>query len=210
MKLLYSPTSPFARRVRIAAIELGLSDRIALETVQVAPTRENAQFAAQINPLRKIPALVLDDGVTVLVDSSVICDYLDSLAGGGRLTPAAGAERWRVLTQQTIAQGMSDALVLARYELALRPETARWPQWAADQQGRFWSGLAWFEARADQALQDSRTTLDTSQIALACCLGYVDFRFTEFGWPERAPRVGAWYREFAKRASMSRTAPDAG
>jgi glutathione S-transferase len=206
MKLMYSPTSPFVRRVRAVAFELGLADRINLEAVQVAPGRENAQFAATVNPLRKIPALVLDDG-TVLVDSSVICAYLDSLAGGGRVIPARAPEQWRVLSQQAMAVGMAEALVLARYEVSLRPQALRWPEWLEDQERRFWSGLAWFERRADVALESHGAASDVSQIALACCLGYADFRFSGFGWPARAPRVSAWYCEFMQRPSMSTTAP---
>lgn len=205
MKLMYSPTSPFVRRVRAVALELGLADRISLETVQVAPGRENEEFAANVNPLRKIPALILDDG-NVLIDSSVICAWLDRLAGGGRVIPT-GPEKWQVLSQQEIAVGMTEALVLARYEVALRPQALRWPEWLKDQEDRFWSGLAWFERRADAALESRGGVTDVSQIALACCLSYADFRFPEFGWPPHAPRVSAWYREFMQRPSMSSTAP---
>jgi glutathione S-transferase len=206
MKLMNSPTSPFVRRVRAVALELGLADRITLETVQVAPGRENEAFATTVNPLRKVPALVLDDG-TVLIDSSVICAYLDSLAGGGRVIPARAPEQWQVLSQQAIAIGMAEALVLARYEVALRPQPLRWPEWLEDQEGRFWSGLAWFERIAATALEPRGGLIDVSQIALACCLGYADFRFSELGWLARAPRVSTWYREFMQRPSMSTTAP---
>ena len=205
MKLMHSPTSPFVRRVRAVALELGLTDRISLESIQVAPGRENEEFAATVNPLRKIPALLLDDG-GVLVDSSVICAYLDSRAGGGRVIPT-GPEKWQVLTQQEIAVGMTEALVLARYEVALRPQALRWPEWLTDQQDRFWSGLAWFERRAGAALEARSGAIDVSQIALACCLGYADFRFPELDWPARAPRLNAWYRVFKQRPSMSTTGP---
>ncbi len=207
MKLMHSVTSPFVRRVRAAAIELGLADRIELEPVQVVPGRKNEAYAKQVNPLRKIPALVLDDG-SVLVDSTVICLYLDDLAGGGKLIPAAAPDRWRVLSQQAIAQGMSEAMVLIRYENALRPEALRWSDWVADQQDRFWNGLDWFERRADQALSSSQ--IDVSQLALACILGYVDFRFPELNWSARAPRVNAWYQVIMKRPSLLQTDPREG
>ena len=205
MKLMYAATSPFVRRVHAVAIELDLADRLELEPVQLLPLRENAAYREQINPLRKIPALVLDDGGTVLVDSAVICMYLDDLAGGGRLIPAAGADRWRVLSQQAIAQGMSDAIVLVRYETWLRPEPLRWPQWTADQLDRFWGGLAWFEREAERALTTAR--VDVSQLALACCLGHADFRFPELQWAARAPRVAHWYRQVVQRPSLARTDP---
>jgi glutathione S-transferase len=80
MKLMYAPQSPFARKVRVAAIELGLGDRIELEYAEVVPGRRNAGYGDAVNPLRKVPALITDDGA-VLVDSTVICEYLDALAG---------------------------------------------------------------------------------------------------------------------------------
>lgn len=205
MKLMYSQTSPFVRRVRAAASELGLTDRLELEPIQVAPVRENTAYAERINPLRKIPALILEDGETVLVDSTVICQYLDELAGGDRLIPRDGIERWQVLSQQAIAQGMTDALVLARYETALRPQPLRWAEWVVDQQDRFWSGVAWFERHATTALPAAR--IDISQLALACCLGYAEFRFAELDWPARAPQVNDWYRRIAERPSLRRTDP---
>jgi len=205
MKLMYSQTSPYVRRVRAAAIELNLSAQLQLEPIQVAPVRENADYAERVNPLRKIPVLVLDEGATVLVDSAVICQYLDELAGGGRLIPREGMERWRVLSQQAIAQGMTDALVLTRYETALRPEPLRWSEWITDQQDRFWSGIAWFERRAEATLPATR--IDISQLALACCLSYAEFRFAELDWSARAPRVNAWYRKIAQRPSLVRTDP---
>lgn len=209
MKLMHSSTSPFVRRVRAAAIELGLADRLELEPIQVAPGRRNEAYAEQVNPLRKIPALVLDDGETVLVDSTVICQYLDDLAGGGRLIPAAGADRWRVLTQQAIAQGMTEAIVLARYETGLRPQPLRWTEWITDQQDRFWSGLAWFERRSERALPPVASDIDVSQLALACCLGYVDLRFPDLEWSSRFPRAGAWYQAISRRPSLARTDPRA-
>lgn len=206
MRLTYSPTSPFVRRVLAAAIELGLADRMTLEPVQVAPCRENQQYAEKINPLRKVPALVLDDGQT-LVDSAVICQYLDELAGGGKLLPVRGPERWRVLSQQAIAQGMAEALVLVRYESTLRPEALRWQGWIDDQQDRFWSGLAYFEKHIPPAGASGSAGVDLSHLALACCLGYVDFRYAEFAWRARAPGLAAWYEIIALRPSLAKTDP---
>jgi glutathione S-transferase len=204
MRLMYSSTSPFVRRVLACAIELGIRERIEIESLQLTPGRKNETYAATVNPLRKIPALVLDDG-TVLMDSSVICDFLNALAGGERLIASSGSRRWDVLTQQTVAAGMTDALVLARYEMALRPQPLRWQEWIDDQQQRFWSGLDWFERRAAQALQDSR--VDLSQLALACCLGYADFRFPELNWAAHAPEVKTWLERMILRPSLAQTQP---
>ena len=81
MKLTYSPASPFARKVRMAAIELGLIDKIEFVPTAVAPGQPNDEYS-QINPLKKLPALILDNG-DVIIDSYVIVEYLDELAGGG-------------------------------------------------------------------------------------------------------------------------------
>ena len=86
MKLHYAPQSPFARKVRAAAIELGIGGSIDLEYTEVVPGHPNRTFGQSHNPLRKIPALALDDGTTIY-DSTVICEYLDNLAGGGVIIP---------------------------------------------------------------------------------------------------------------------------
>ena len=102
MKLFYAPQSPFARKVRAAAIELGLDQRIQLEYAEVVPGRPNWDYGQNRNPLRKIPALITDDGETIF-DSTVICEYLDALAGGGILIPRDQSRRWRVLTNHALA-----------------------------------------------------------------------------------------------------------
>ena len=91
MKLTFSPASPFARKVRIAAIELGLIDKIEFVPTAVVPGQANDEYT-RINPLKKLPALILDNG-DVVIDSYVIVEYLDELAGGGKLIPASGPNR---------------------------------------------------------------------------------------------------------------------
>ncbi len=131
MKLAYSPASPFARKVRITAIELGLIDKIEFVPTKAIPVTENGEYARKVSPLRKIPALILDDG-NVIADSYVIAEYLDELAGGGKLIPASGIKKWQVKTDHSILQGMLDALLLCRYEKLLRPEQFRWSEWTDD------------------------------------------------------------------------------
>lgn len=207
MHLKYAPASPFARKVRAAAIELGLADRISLEAIAVVPGQKNQAYAEAINPLRKIPALVLEDN-SVIVDSAVICEYLDHLAGGGRLIPSQGPERWRVLSRHAIADGMCEAAVLIRYETWLRPEPMRWPLWIDDQWDKIHSGLRWFEDRAELDSPESSSTLDLFQLALASCLGYLNFRFAEVDWVSRHPRIAAWFSEVSQRASLVQTRPE--
>src|SRR5437762_2277634 len=114
MKLHWSPRSPFVRKVMVAAHELGLAEKIERVRSVAAMGKPNPAIMLD-NPLSKIPALVLGDG-TVLVDSAVIIEYLDSLAGGGRLLAPAGRQRWLVLSRQALADGLLDLLVLWRNE----------------------------------------------------------------------------------------------
>src|SRR6478672_972473 len=103
MKLTFSLASPFARKVRIAAIELGLIDKIEFVPAHVAPGQPNEEYS-KINPLKKLPALILDNG-EVIVDSYVIAEYLDDLAGGGKLIPTSGAAKWKVKSDHSLLQG---------------------------------------------------------------------------------------------------------
>lgn len=200
MKLLYSPISPFARKVRVAAAELGLSGRLTLEQALVSPTKPNRAYGNTVSPLRKIPALITDDGHAIY-DSLVICDYLDALAGGGRLIPTHGQARWQALTNHALADGMCQAAVLIRYEKALRPEQYRWTDWIDDQWDRVLSGLSWFEQRPDAVAGP----LDLSRITLGCLLGYLDIRFDEENWRKGHPALAAWFADTSKRPSFVST-----
>lgn len=204
MKLLGGPTSPFVRKVRIAALELGLGDRMVLEPVPVAPTKPNRDYGASTNPLRKIPALITDDG-TIIHDSKVICDYIESLAGRGSLVPVDGPERWAVLTAYSIADGMCEIAVGNRYETTIRPADKQWDLWIEDQWDRIRAGLAWFESRPETI----GGPLNIARISLACLLGYLDFRFAESGWREGSPALAGWFSDVSKRPSLATTAPTA-
>ena len=113
MKLAFSQGSPFARKVRIAAIELGLIDKIELFTTTVAPGQPNPEYS-KIYPMKKLPALILGNG-DIIVDSYVIVEYLDELAGGGKLIPASGPTRWKVKSDHSMLQAMLDSMLLCRY-----------------------------------------------------------------------------------------------
>lgn len=203
MKLYTSALSPFARKCRLVAAELGLSDRLELISQAVNPVTPDANYLHSANPLGKIPALQLDDG-RVLYDSHVICEYLCALAGDTWLVPP-GQARWDVLTRQALASGMTDAVILVRYETALRPESLRWPEWTAGQMRKFDEGLAHFET--ESARLDA--PLDLAQIALACALSYTDVRFPDLGWRGRAPAVARWHAEIESRPNFAALAPAA-
>jgi len=202
MKLMYAPQSPFVRKVRVAAIELGLGDEIELVSQAVAPAKENADYAAKVNPLRKVPALLLDDG-RVIHDSTVICEYLDDLAGGGQIIPAPGPDRWDVLTTHALAQGMIEAAVLVRYETSLRPQEYCWPDYVDDQWDRIYSGLDWFEANA----KGLGGPMNITHIALGCLLGYLDFRWPDNGWRDGRTRLTSWSGWVVRRDSFRQTEP---
>jgi glutathione S-transferase len=108
--LRYSPASPYARKIRIAADILGLADRIEIAGVDLADPADSIRVQ---NPLGKIPALVLEDGSS-LYDSRVIAEYLDHLAGGEKLFPADPARRFAALRLQALGDGICDAAVLLR------------------------------------------------------------------------------------------------
>jgi glutathione S-transferase len=202
LKIFYSPASPFVRKCLVAAHELGLRDRIELLPSTANPVAPDRTLVAS-NPLGKVPALLLDDG-TVLFDSRVICEYLNAQAGGD-LIPREGPARWTALSEQSLADGMSDAAVLARYETAMRPEALRWTDWTTGQVAKINAGLDEFEARASRF----GNRVDLGTIAFACALGYVDLRFAALNWRAARPQAAAWYERFGGRESMVTTRPPA-
>lgn len=203
MKLYYSATSPFVRKCLVAAHELGLRDRIELVTANAHPvTRDRALVA--VNPLGQVPTLVTDDGA-VLHDSRVIAEYLNALADGD-LLPPDGDERWSVLVEQSMADGVTDAALLTRYETFARPEPLRWSAWIEGQLDKVACGLAELERRAS----GFGDRVDLGTIAFACALGYLDFRFASLGWRDRHPNAAAWFEWFGGRDSMVATRPPAG
>jgi glutathione S-transferase len=202
MKLSFSPASPFARKVRISAIELGLIDRIEFVPAKVVPGEPNDEYARDINPLKKLPALILDNG-SVVLDSYVIVEYLDDLAGGGKLIPASGAARWQVKSDHSLLQGMLDSMLLCRYESMVRPEKLRWQAWSDDHWNRAWNGMARFEKQADVLSR----SLDIVQIGLVCVLGYADFRFADCGWRKAYPKLDAFHQKMLERPSVKISVP---
>ena len=183
-----SPASPFGRKVKMAALELGLMERI---EIVPADTNDPAEALRQQNPLGKIPTLVLEDGTT-LFDSRVIVDYLDHLSGG-KLIPA-GEARFVQLRLQALADGICDAALLKVYEGRFRPEEGRNANWVAHQDGKVARGLAALEA-APPVFPDRPRV---GEIALACALGYLDLRF-EGTWRAGHPKLVAWLDDFAAR-----------
>ena len=199
MRLWHNPASPFARKVRIVARETQLAQRIEEISVAVSPVSPNADLAAH-NPLVKIPALQTDDG-QVLYDSSVICEYLDTLHSGAPLVPTDDG-RWNVLRLQSLCDGILDAAVLCRYEMVVRPEPYRWNEWIKGQFTKIRSGLDALAAEVPAW----ENQFGIGQIGASCVLGYLDFRFGDEKWRERAV-LAQWYESVRQRPSMVATAP---
>ena len=194
-RLHWSPTSPYVRKVMVAAHELGLADRIDL-----VPTRVETVVAdvAADNPLARIPALVLPDGTT-LFDSLVIAEFLNE-TGGGSLFPRPGPERWRTLTLHALAQGVIDAAIVIVAERR-RPEAERSPAFVAARQAEIGRALDALERKIPSS------TPDIGTITVAVGLGYVDFRLPGDAWRSGRPRLAAWFAAFAQRPSMAATIP---
>ena len=195
MKLFYSPTSPFVRKVLATAIAAGVEPKI--ERVTTNPWESPAELLAQ-NPLAKVPCLITDEGLA-LFDSPVICDYVASL-GDGSLLAATGTVRWIQLKQQALADGILDAAIIRRNE-GTRPEEAERAKNVERQRQIMTDGLAALEAEppADQ--------LDIGTITIGCCLGYLDLRFAHEPWRDAHPKLDRWFAAFSQRPEMSETAP---
>jgi glutathione S-transferase len=198
-KIQCSSTGPRARKVMVAAHELGLESRIGKVPIVVGMSKPNASLIP-FNPLSRIPTLVRDDG-TVLTDSLVICEYLDGLAGGHRLIPTAPAERIEVLRRHALGSGLLEIAVLARNERD-RPDGARSQPHLAAYAIKIEAALDHFEKEADAT---SSQPFDIGQIALACALGYLDFRFGDAPWRPAHPALARWYETIAARPSMLAT-----
>jgi glutathione S-transferase len=184
-----SPASPFGRKVKIAADVVGLSRRI---EIVAADTNDPADPLRRQNPLGKIPTLVLENGES-LFDSRVIVEYLDHLAGGGRLLPA-GEARFAVLRQQALADGIADAALLQVYEGRYRAAEKHEQTWLDNQAGKITRALDFAEADLSEPGGD----IHAGRIALACALGYLDLRFAG-RWRPAYPRLVAWLDDFSAR-----------
>lgn len=189
MKLRSSPPSPFGRKIKLAMAILGLKDKI--EIVEANTADPSDELRSQ-NPLGKIPALVLENG-EVLYDSAVILEYLDFLAGGGKLFPQ-GEARFLVLRDQSLANGLMDAAILRVYEKRFKDPKYRDPSWDAYQGAKMDRALTHFEANVPEAPK-SAGDVDAGTLTLACALGYLDVRYGG-DWRSDHPKLVAWLDAF--------------
>jgi glutathione S-transferase len=190
MILRFSPSSPFVRKVRIAIALLGFDKDV---TIERADTTDPNDSLRKKNPLGKIPVLIVEDGSAVY-DSRVILDYLDDRAGGGKIVPRDAKARIAALRLQALADGILDASILTVYEGRYRKQEMHEPKWLDLQSGKVSRALGILEA----APPPIDPMPNIGQIALACALGYRDFRFGS-SWRGEYPRLVAWLDDFAAR-----------
>jgi len=197
LKLYSNAASPFARKCRVIAHELGLK----LEEIRTLPMQE-PEFR-RVNPLGKIPALVLDDG-SVLIDSPVICEYLNH-TGGGKFFPGMSiwrhnSGRWKALGLAALGDGIADAAVawVIMGREATVPEAAR--------QRQMQTVLAGLDALERVKFAKDPTI---GEISVACAIGYLEFRMPDLDWKAPRPNLSAWYAKFCEYPSMKATVPAA-
>jgi glutathione S-transferase len=201
MLLHWSPRSPFVRKVMILAHEVGLADRIETVRTLVSGSTPNIELMKQ-NPQSRLPTLVLADG-TVVYDSAVICEYLDSLHGGAKMFPPAFPERLTVQRRHALGDGILDTLIMWRGE-QLRP-----PEQQSIKHMQAWKLKTVVSVDALEAEADAfaGSPFSIGHIAIGVALTYIDFRFPELGWRDGHKRLKGWHETFVARPSVKANEP---
>ena len=197
MKCYVTNNSPYARKVRIVALEKGLYDDVEWKTI----TREERGDIQDFNPLGKVPVASLKTG-DIVCDSPVICAYLDSLASSGDLIPESKPKRWPVLTLEALGDGLGEAVIAVSQENQ-RPNENRSQSVVDRQTGKIMSALSVL----DDAASDFNDPPLLGEIAVACALGYMEFRKIVPAWRETFANLENWYICILKRQSFTTTAP---
>ncbi len=201
MKLLFATPSPFARKALILVHELDSDSQVELVPSGAITPVSNNDDVNSVNPLGMIPALVTDDGQH-LFDSTVICEYVNDHFGGS-FYPTDHAAKYQSLKLQSLCDGMMDLMVAVRYETALRPAELQWQTFIDHQFEKVDRGLAVLESSVPQFSE----TLTIGEVAVACALGYLDFRYADKDWRTQHPALTAWLAQIQQRDSIQRTLP---
>jgi glutathione S-transferase len=186
----------------VTAIEKGLDGQIEKMATSASPVKREGDLPKK-NPLGKVPCLITDDG-RALFDSPVICAYLDSLKPSPALMPSDARARFDCMTLEALADGFLDAGILLRYEGALRPEEKRWQEWVDGQMAKITGALDALETTYAAQLAGPLTV---GQIAVACALGWFDFRYGHVDWRKSRPKLAAFAKAMSERPSMKATVP---
>ena len=203
MQLNFSVNSPFARKVRVVAFELGISREIRLVQTELRIVDENLW---ELNPLGQIPVLTTDEGERYF-DSLVICEYLNERFGANQLLAANGPARWKAMTTVALADGVTSAGILARLEL-LRPEAQRSIGQYSFQMSKVSRGLD--RLQNDTCQSSEHRNFKLPEIATACAIGWLIFRHGEETVFHRREALADWYRHVVNRPSMQATLTDPG
>lgn len=194
LTLIYALPSPFVRKAVIVAAEAGIMlDR---KDATASPIATNPDLE-KINPLGKVPALILPSG-DVLYDSPVICRYL----GDGTPLYPTDTAGWRALRREALADGLIDAALLLRYETTLRPEALRWVDWMDGQMAKIHQALRVMAQEAEIV-----SGFDIGDVATGCALGYLDFRYPDLDWRSRHPALAIYAETLFGRTSFIESAP---
>lgn len=201
MKLYQSGTSPFVRKVKLTAAELGLLGTIEMldvsdEYKKGGPTVRE-QNVIKVNPLGQVPTMIVEDG-TVIADSRVICEYLNH-RGKGEIFPSDPTKRWNALMEQTVGDGLLDAALLARYEGLLRPEDKRWGTWTDGQMAKLRACLGVIDSKAVSL----GGRIDIGTITFASALAYLDLRFGDLDWRKDHPNAAVWFAQIEERPAFA-------
>ena len=201
--LLYGPTSPFARKPRIEIIERGIGALIRQVAVTVRVPENEVLLHS---PTGKVPALVVGEEPNkglVLVESTQICEYLDTIGDAPPLMPAEGPERWRERAMDAYAHSLLDAIAWRVREFR-KPEEFQYGPFIAYEFERAERCFDDLESRIEEL---SSIQLSHSRILLAICLDYSLFRFPGLDWRPSRPRLAEWYEAITPRPSFVATAP---
>jgi glutathione S-transferase len=200
MKLIGSLASPYTRKVRIVLAEKKIDYDFEIDN----PWKADAK-AAKLNPLGKVPALLLDDGRT-LFDSRVIVGFLDNASPIARLVPAENRERVEVRRWEALADGVLDAGVLARLENQ-REAKLRSEAWIERQLGKVGAGLAAMDAELGDKPWCVGIGYTLADIALGVCLGWLDFRYPKMAWKKDHANLARAFARLSERQSFADTVP---
>lgn len=200
MKLIGSPTSPFARKVRIVLAEKKIEYAYVIESPWTPDSK-----VPNINPLGKIPVLVLDDE-TPLFDSRVIVEYIDNVTPNNKLFPAPNRERTEVKRWEALADGVCDAAINALLE-GKRPIGEQSQEWITRQQGKVSRGLAFMANELGDKPFCVGTHFSMADIGVGTALGYLSFRFPNINWQDSHPNLDKLYAKLMQRPTFADTVP---
>jgi glutathione S-transferase len=202
MKLIGSLTSPYVRKVRIVLAEKKIDYEFEVDSPWTAETK-----VANVNPLGKIPVLILDDS-TVLFDSRVIVEYIDSVAPNNKLMPESNRERAEVKRWCAVADGICDAAALILLE-SKRPQAQQSADWIARQQDKVIRGIDYMAEQLGEGNWCMGTHFSLSDVGAGCALGYIAFRCPDIEWSVKHPNLARLYDKMMQRAAFAETVPQA-